>query len=359
MQIAAVAHALPEHHYAQEDLVAQALALFGQGGGNLDRLPSFHQNTSVGRRYLAVPVEQYSKLKTFTDRNNVYIQVATDLGIQVIQKVLAQAGLCVTDVDHIFLVSTTGIATPSIDSHWINRLGMRPDIKRTPIFGLGCVGGAAGLARAADYARAFPSEVVLLVAIELCSLTLQRNDLSLANIIASGLFGDGAAAVLFGKRKARSVLGRCEPCYQQVCPRVVATRSVFYSDTESVAGWHIGTDGFRLILSARIPELVKERIPDDVASFLGANGLTLSEIGTFVIHPGGPKVMATMEQALALKSSALALSRQILSEVGNLSSVSVLMVLEQAVQRPPPPGTFGLMLAVGPGFCSELVLLQW
>jgi alkylresorcinol/alkylpyrone synthase len=220
-------------------------------------------------------------------------------------------------------------------------------VKRTPIFGLGCVGGAAGIARAADYLRAFPRQTALVLALELCSLTLQRADASLANVIASGLFGDGAAcAVLRGAEVAERG------------PRVLATRSIFYRDTEHVMGWEVGDAGFRVVLSADVPALASGLRPD-VDKFLAESGLTLGDIGVFVCHPGGPKVLESIEGALALPPEALARSWRHLAQVGNLSSASVLFVLADALAEQPAPGTLGLLMAMGPGFCSELVLLAW
>jgi alkylresorcinol/alkylpyrone synthase len=234
-----------------------------------------------------------------------------------------------------------------LDARLANRLGLRSDTKRTPIFGLGCVGGAAGLARAADYLRAFPDETALLLSVELCSLTLQRGDVSVANVIASGLFGDGAAAVVL--RGARAP-GRG--------PRIVATRSVLYPDTERVMGWEIGDGGFRVLLSADVPTLAAGIRPD-VDKFLAENDVALGEIERFICHPGGPKVLSAVEGALALPSGALAASWEHLARVGNLSSASVLFLLADVLADPPPAGARGLLLAMGPGFCSELVLLEW
>ena len=249
---------------------------------------------------------------------------------------------------HLFFVTVTGVATPSIDARLVNRLALRSDVKRTPMFGLGCVAGAAGIARAADALRAFPDEIAVLLSVELCSLTLQRGDLSIPNLIASGLFGDGAAAVVLA--------GGARP---ETGPRVVATRSVFYPGTEHVMGWEIGSEGFRVVLSARRAE-GGAGIRKDVDELLAEHDLTLADVGVVVAHPGGPKVLEAFEEALELPREALALTWKSLREVGNLSSASVLMVLgDTLAERTPPPGTWGLLMAMGPGFCFELVLLQW
>jgi alkylresorcinol/alkylpyrone synthase len=228
-------------------------------------------------------------------------------------------------------------------------MGLRSDVKRTPIFGLGCVGGAAGIARAADYLRAFPGQLAVLLSVELCSLTLQKKDLSVANIIASGLFGDGAAAVVIAGG-ARAGAG----------PRVVDTESVFYRATEDVMGWEIVDSGFKVVLSARVPQVVAEHVGQDVDRFLAAHGLGRRDIRHFIAHTGGPKVLRAFEAALALPEGALERSWHSLRTVGNLSSASVLFVLRDllaaGVAR---DGDYGLLAAMGPGFCSELVLLRW
>ena len=226
---------------------------------------------------------------------------------------------------------------------------MKPSVKRTPIFGLGCLAGAAGAARAADYLRAYPGEVAVLLSVELCSLTLQREDLSVANIVASGLFGDGAAAVVLagGSRDAHG-------------PRVLATRSVFYRDTERIMGWDVVDSGFKVVLSAKVPEVVREHIGQDVDAFLGEHGLARHHIRHWIAHTGGPKVLQAFEAALSLPKGALARSWRSLRDVGNLSSASVLFVLGDLLDAgEAKPGDLGVLVAMGPGFCSELVLLEW
>jgi alkylresorcinol/alkylpyrone synthase len=223
-----------------------------------------------------------------------------------------------------------------------------------PVFGLGCVAGAAGVARAADYVRGFPGDVAVLLSVELCSLTLQMQDLSIPNLIASGLFGDGAAAaVVVGAEREL-------PADETPGPRVVATRSVFYPDSERVMGWDISESGFRIVLSADVPKVVRDHLRDDVDEFLADHGLARDDIASWVCHPGGPKVLEAMEQSLDLPEGALDVTWRSLREVGNLSSTSVLLVLQKTMaDHRPEPGTPGMMLAMGPGFCSELVLLEW
>jgi alkylresorcinol/alkylpyrone synthase len=251
-------------------------------------------------------------------------------------------------VDALFFVTVTGVATPSIDARLVNRLGLRGDVKRVPIFGLGCLAGAAGVARVADYLKGHPEDVAVLLSVELCSLTLQREDLSVENLIASGLFGDGAAAAVIAGAE-RAAAG----------PRIVDSRSSFYSDSERVMGWDVSERGFKVVLSAEVPDMVRRHLRHDVDEFLAEHGLLREDISRWIAHPGGPKVLQAMEESLELPEAALQGAWKTLTEVGNLSSTSVLMVLAENLDDPPPPGSWGLMTAMGPGFCSELVLLRW
>ncbi len=349
MKIASVGEAFPPHYYPQERLLDEFKRLWSQRFFNQDRLEALHRNVQVGGRHLALPLEEYTKLESWGQSNDAWIRVAQDVGERAIRKALEQAGLEPTEVDCLIFVSVTGVATPSIDARLVNRLGLSSRVKRLPVFGLGCVAGAAGIARAADYVKAYPDEVAVLLSVELCSLTLQRKDLSIPNLVSSGLFGDGAAAVV--------MVGSERPA---TGPRVVSTRSVFYPDTERVMGWDISEEGFRVVLSAEVPEMARRNLRQDVDGFLGDQGLTRDDIGSWVAHPGGPKVLSALEEALELGPEALRLTRESLDRVGNLSSTSVLLVLQQTMKsQRPAPGTLGMLLAMGPGFCSELVLLEW
>jgi alkylresorcinol/alkylpyrone synthase len=262
-------------------------------------------------------------------------------------RALEQAGISPQQVGALIFASVTGIATPSIDARLMNRLDLPSAVKRMPIFGLGCVAGAAGLARAADYVRAFPDQVAVVVAAELCSLTVQVEDLSVANLVATGLFGDGAAAAVVVGAEVDAA-----------GPKVLATRSVFYPNTEKVMGWRISEKGFQVILSADIPRLVRAHLRPDVDAFLAEQHLGRSDIAAWICHPGGPRVLEAMSAALELPAGALAATWESLARVGNLSSVSVLLVLEEFLgARRPAPGRHGLLTAMGPGFCSELLLL--
>jgi alkylresorcinol/alkylpyrone synthase len=349
MQIASVGRALPEHYYDQEQLLDALKRHWAGRFHNTSRLDQLHRNVLVGGRHLALPIEEYDALDSFGASNDAWIRCAVDLGERAVRNALEAAQLRPDEIRHLFFVSVTGIAAPSIDARLVNRMGLRTDLKRTPIFGLGCVAGAAGIARAADYLLAYPDQVAVLLSVELCSLTLQRGDLSIPNLIASGLFGDGAAAVV--------LTGAAHPARRG--PAVVASRSVFYPGTENVMGWEIGSGGFRVVLSGDVPRVARG-IRKDVDEFLASQGMTLADIATFVCHPGGPKVLEALEEALELPDDALELTWRSLREVGNLSSASVLFVLgDTLADRAPPPGSYGLLVAMGPGFCSELVLLRW
>ncbi len=232
-----------------------------------------------------------------------------------------------SDLDALFFVSITGISCPSIDAKLVNRMGLPLHLKRTPIFGLGCVAGAVGLSRAADYVRAFPDQVAAVLAVELCSLTLQQEDISIANIISSGLFGDGAAAVLVTGAE-RNGGG----------PEILATRSVLFPNSEHVLGWDISEKGFRMVLARELPEIVQEKLGPVVDAFLAEHDLTRADLGSWILHTGGPRVLEATAAALGLSEEDVSASWDCLRREGNLSSASVLVVLEEVMlkRRPAP-----------------------
>ena len=355
MRIAAVGSALPPHYYDQDTLLDALRRRWESRFFNPERLQRLHQNVLVGGRHLALPIEEYDGLTTWGKANDAWIRVAQQVGEQAVLDALARAGLSSADLSAFLFVTVTGVATPSIDARLVNRLRLPPRIKRMPIFGLGCVAGAAGIARAADYVRAYPDQAALLLSVELCSLTLQEEDLSIPNLIASGLFGDGAAAVLVTGERFRETAGDAEPG-----PRVVDTRSVFYPNSERVMGWDISENGFRIVLSAEVPDVVRQFLRHDVDTFLAEHAMTRADISSWVCHPGGPKVLEAMQEALEIPEQALAVTWDSLRRVGNLSSTSVLLVLAETMEKHrPESGSWGMLLAMGPGFCSELVLLRW
>lgn len=349
MRIASAATALPQHRYHQDAILGALKFHWADKLEAPEMLDRLHARTGVKTRSLVLPIGAYPELKNWGEANQVWIDAACELGEAAIGEALRRAGLSVSDPAALFFVSISGVSSPSIDAKLINRMGLNRNLKRVPIFGLGCVAGAAGVARAADYVRAFPDQAALLLSVELCSLTIQRDDLSMANLISSGLFGDGAAAVV--------VCGDQHPCRG---PRILGTRSVFYPETEDVMGWDIGHTGFRIVLSKEVPNMVYKHLAGDIDAFLADHDLRRADIGAWVMHTGGPAILTATENALRLPDGALAASWECLSRVGNLSSASVLFVLEDFLERrKPSPGTYGLLAAMGPGFCSELVLLQW
>ena len=297
-------------------------------------------------RHLSLPREEYLQPSDFTGRNQAFGRVSRELAETVVTDLLRSTGVGAEQVDFLVYTSVTGLSVPSLDAQLMNRLPFRPDLRRLPLFGLGCLGGAAGTARLADLLQGRPQSYGLLLSVELCSLTLQPQDLSVANLVASGLFGDGAAAVLMGPS-------------QQGQPRVLATRSVFFPDSEAVMGWDIGKHGFSIVLSPQVPHYAEHHLGPALLQFLGEHSLVPEDIRAWVAHPGGPKVVDALQTALQLPVEALQITRDSLQRVGNLSSASVLFILQEFLQRPHQPGDYGLMLAMGPAFCAELVLLQW
>ena len=351
--LAAVHAVLPAHRYPQ-DKITEAFVEHVLGDGTSHEVARrIHTNTRVSSRYLAIPLEEYRQLTDFTAANDAYLQVAVELGVAAVNGALKAAGIGADEVDVIFSTTVTGLAVPSLEARIAALVGFRRDIKRVPLFGLGCVAGAAGIARLHDYLNGWPDHVGILLSVELCSLTVQRADTSMANLVASGLFGDGAAAVVAVGAARADRLGVDGP-------RVLATRSHLYPGTEGVMGWNIGSDGFRIVLTGEVPELVHRYLGPDIRDMLAGHGLTVDDIGAWVSHPGGPKIIEAIEAELGVGPHALEMTWRSLAEVGNLSSASVLHVLRDTLRdRPPPPGSPGMLMAMGPGFSSELVLLRW
>lgn len=350
--IAATATGFPPHYYSQLELVAALRRIWSQTGLNFNRLEQFHRNTLVDGRHLALPLNQYEDLDGFSASNGAWTSAALDLGEKIICDLLEKAGLQPRDIAHLTFNTVTGIAVPSIDARLMNRIPFSQHLRRTPLFGLGCAGGAAGIARVADYLRGYPDQAALLLSIELCSLTLQRRDISVANLISSGLFGDGGAAVL--------LVGNDHSLVSKGGPRVVDSRSYFFPRTEHIMGWDVSDSGFKMLLSPDVVKVVKTDLYPAIEAFLASHQLKKEEITHWIAHPGGPKVMDALEEALDVGEGALRLSRESLASVGNISSASVLIILDETLkQYRPEPGAYGLLLAMGPAFGAELVLLQW
>lgn len=347
----AVGTAVPDHTLKQDEARAFAKELFQDAFTNIDRYLPIFEHTSIQTRRLARPREWFEEERPFSERNDAYTETACQLGELALQRCLEAAGIQAKEVDHLFFVSTSGIATPSIDARLVHRLHFSPHVKRTPIWGLGCAGGAAGLARAYEYARAFPESRVVLLAVELCSLTFRRGDRTKSNLVATSLFADGAAAVL--------ITGDQVSLPTQNRPQIIDTLSTTWPDSLDVMGWDVDDNGLRVVFSRDIPNLVRREVRPAVEGFLSRQGLGLGELDRVIAHPGGMKVLSAYEETLELDAQVLGFSRSVLGEFGNMSSVTVLFVLERELAEQHHEGSYGLLTALGPGFSSEMMLLQW
>lgn len=358
MRIASVATAYPPYRYSQAMLSEALKRAFHSRLDEPRIIDRIHSSCGVEFRHLMFPIDDLGTYSGFGQSNDAWIKGALDLGQKAIATALERAGITPSDVSAIFFASTTGIATPSIDARLVNLMGFPTNIKRIPIFGLGCVAGAAGIARASDYVRAYPKQYALLLSVELCSLTWQEDDQSMANMVACGLFGDGAAAVVLAGDDTPH--GQRTSTMKDPCPTILDTRSILYPNTEHMVGWQFKDSGFKVILSAEIPELVNKHLRTNVDEFLAEHDLSVSQICSFIFHSGGPKVLEAMQASLNLPPGALDASWNSLREVGNTSSASVLSIMEDyLMNHPGSPGCYGMLAAMGPAFCSELVLLQW
>ncbi len=349
--ICGAATSLAAHKYGQRELAHAVQSFFGEQDVSHAALERFFRRVGVEERYLALPAHEYATRAGLKARNEVWLDTALQLAEAAVSNALADAGLPPEDLTALFSVTSTGVAVPSLDARLMNRLPLSAALKRMPLFGLGCLGGVAGVARAADYLRAYPSEAAVLLTVELCSLTVQRDDRSIANVISTGLFGDGAAAlVLVGAEHPRAADGQ----------RLLDNLSHFFPDTERLMGWDVVDSGFKIVLSPEIPALAQRRLGPVVDVLLARNDLTRDAISAWIVHPGGPAVMKAIGEGLGLASDALRNSERSLARVGNLSSASVLFLLDDFRRRVRPArDQYAVLLALGPGFSAEAVLVKW
>ena len=348
--IHSVACALAPNYYDQETLTRSLLEDWSGSYVNTDRILKFQKNVQVGGRHLAVPLERYQQLKTFGDFNDAWLEAAVPMATEAIDKLLSDAGLSPEDVGSLTSTTVTGLAVPSLDARLMNRLPFPRSTRRTPLFGLGCLAGVAGINRVGDYLAGHPKEAAILVAVELCSLTLQKQDLSVANLIASGLFGDGCAAVL--------MVGDEHPLAKVAPLEWSNPRSAFFADTERIMGWDVVDSGFKVVLSPEVPKLVAKEVPGEVEALLQEADLDQDKPDFVVAHPGGPRVLEALQDALELDEGMLQASWDSLNEHGNMSSASVLFILKDTLDNLPPKNSVGVMTALGPGFCAEFNLLK-
>lgn len=335
--------------YSQAEITAAILPLLA----GPDRLPlarRLHAASGVSTRGFALPLDEYAGLGGFGAANDAFLRVGSELADEVVLDALDRAGIAPADVDVLVFTTVTGVSAPSLDALLAARLGMRRDVRRVPSFGLGCAGGAAGLGIAADLLAGRPRGVAVLLSVELCSLTFQAGDDSTANLVASGLFGDGAAAaVVVGDRHDAAPRG----------PRVVDSAATLFPGTAGDLGWSVRDTGFGIVMSAALPGLIATHLADDVGTLLERHDLKPRDVATWTVHAGGPRILDAVRDALDLDPDALAASRRSLDRCGNLSSASVLDVLAGQLGEPRDAGAWGVVVAFGPGVGAELVLLRW
>lgn len=358
--IRALATALPPYRASQTAIREAARAHFAPTFPAIERYLSVFQNAQIDTRYFAAPLDWFSSPRSFKECNDLFIEVATKLGQQAAQACLAQAGLEPAAIDHLIWVSTTGMAAPSPDSLLINRMGMGRHTRRTPIWGLGCAGGVAGLARAYEYVRAYPDQRALLLNVELCSVTFQWDDHSRRNFIAASLFADGASAVLIEGDQAAT--DRSTPISSDQPEQhytIIDTQSVLWPDTRDMMGWEMVNSGMQVVFSARIPGVISSEMRGVVAAFLARHGLAVEDIDQWVLHPGGSKVIGAYQHALGLSTEQVWHTSETLRQYGNMSSATIFFVLESFLRtEKPEPGALAMLAVLGPGFSCELALLR-
>ena len=355
MKIVSVGTSFPKYYYPQSEVTDFYLSKIWKND-SLDRhqLQKIHQNVQVSGRHFTLNLEEFSHvIGSLKQANQAWTTASQELGEQALAAAFRLTPLDSHQIKAMFSTTVTGIATPSLEALLINRLKLPRSIKRIPMFGLGCLGGVAGVSRVADYLKGWKEDMAVLLAVELCSLTVQPNDTSVVNMISTGLFGDGASAL--------TAIGTNHPHYD-LCdgPEIIATASILYDNTERLMGWEIVDSGFKLLLSPEVPYLIREKLRKNIDDFLQKNELSISDITSWICHPGGPKILRAVQETLELEDEKLHLTWKGLRQKGNLSSVSVLCTLKEMMENHrPPKETYGLMIAMGPAFCAEIILLKW
>ena len=331
----------PKHKLVQSEVAKAAADLFSKEFNDFDRLLPVYTNAQIDTRSSCVPLDWYLEPHTFSERNDLYIKNALDLIEEAANVCFEVAGLQPSDIGGLVIVSSTGMATPSLDALLMERMQLRRDIRRLPIFGLGCVGGVLGLARAAAMAKSEPGMRVLFLVVELCGLTFQKGDLSKSNVIASALFGDGAAGAIIS-------------CHD-TGPEIIGWGEHTWPHSLDVMGWNVSDDGFKVLFSRDIPNLIRREMKSVVAQFLRDQNMCKDNIDNYVTHPGGAKVLDALEEVFDLLPGALVHARDVLRRYGNMSAATVLFVLEQALSN--QSGKF-LISSLGPGFTAGFMTLR-
>lgn len=345
--IAATATAVPPHTITREDVKFYMGKVFDIPERRLEAMMSIVDNANVHKRHAIFPIEYTVEPRPLSKTNNEYMEHAIKLGFEATQKCLERAGMKPEDIDLIITVSCTGFMIPSLDAHMINELGFRSDVRRMPFTELGCAAGAMALARAADFIQAYPGRNVLIVAVELPSLTFQRKDISQANLISSILFGDGAAAVIVTGKPNKG-------------PKILSSETYTFPNSLDAMGFDLRDSGFHILLSKDVPEMIGARMRELVDCFFKRRGLSQEQIKGWILHPGGSRLLSNVEQALGLTHEDTQPSWDILGNVGNLSSATILFILQEWLEkRPLQSGDLAFAGAFGPGFSAEFLLLQW
>ncbi|MCM3566851.1 type III polyketide synthase [Neobacillus mesonae] len=358
--IVSSAEVIPPFEIKQEQAIEFARDLFSNSYKDIERLLKAFQNGQIEKRYFVKNVDWFRQTHTFEEKNNAYIEAAVTFGKKAIEKCLnnhsfLKSPIPFEEIEAIFFISTTGLATPTIEARIMNLLPFNPNTKRIPIWGLGCAGGAAGLSRAYEYCLAFPEAKVLVLSVELCSLTFQHNDLSKSNLIGTSLFADGIACILVCGDECNLEHFR----KKKTMPSIIAVQSTLMPDSLDVMGWDIKNDGLFVVFSRDIPRIVKDWLKPNVMDFLQKGRIDLERLDYFIAHPGGKKVLDAYVKALEIPESMTKVSLDVLSQYGNMSSATIFYVLKQYLEMEIPRGSYGLCTALGPGFSSELLLLKW